>query len=640
MKLTRVLTKKLASFWFFSLASVAIVFVLAAFISFFHLANRIQEQQVAELKTMLIDHHKQYESWDLETWLPPVLMSYKTISFELKENHQQHFVYQGNLTTSFTREYDLLIDEDAQLTMYLKLEAPYKLHRIDGFEVAFMLLALSLIGLFVRFGFKWLSKQLFGVEELIERGQLILEGNHNQAIEQVGNGQPKILNEAITQLLEELQDAHKERSRFDKFIRSNTFLDAETGIGNRLFLKNRLAALSNDYGMLSHGVVYFLEMEELDIVQQEIGDVAVMEFLLTCVNGIDTVLQSQANSFLARRSFNQLAIVVPQISLMESDSLAGKILNICLRLPLPEGVKADNFFHIGGAYFSVADDSNQLLEEAEMALRAAQYQGNSTWFMYDKGIVDQEFAKGSVRWRSLLEVAIEKHKFEVFVQPVVDYEESPLHLEVFGRIRESKESYIRAPQYVPMAVKCGLMPQIDRLVINMLLTQFLKQAKYRDNHYCINLSLDSILSDSFVHWLKNQLLEHRNLVKLLTFEITESIAIRHQAQIKPVFNLLAKMGASLSVDSVGQQVVGSQYLKELGVHYIKLHPSIVRQIHLRPENQLFVRSLIGSLYRTDVQLCAQGVETFEEWQTLKILGVSGGQGTLFSDIVSLYTRVA
>ncbi|MBM7073089.1 RNase E specificity factor CsrD [Shewanella sp. 202IG2-18] len=635
MKLTRMLTKKLASFWLGSLIAVAVVFLIAALLSFFHLANRMQQQQVTELQEMLLQHHHQHLTWELDDWLPPVLMSYKTVTFELTQNGRSLFQYQGNIHTPFVTEYHKAFDPEHKVVMHVTLESPYVLHRVDGVEVAIILIALSLIGLYVRYGFNWLYKQLFGVEELVARGQMVLNGEHHRALENRGNGQPRIINRALTQLLEELQDAHKERSRFDKFIRSNTFLDADTGIGNRLYLKNRIAALSNDYGMLSHGVIYLLEMEELDVLQQDAGEAAIIEYLTTCVTAIDSALKNQANSFIARREFNQFAIVIPQISLLEADSIAAKVLSICQRIPMPEGFKLDNFYHIGGAYFSVQDKPSQLIEEAEMALRAAQYQGNNSWFMYDKGSVDQEFAKGSVRWRALLEMALEKKRFVHFATPTLDFDGEILHQEIFARLREKKDSYIRATQYAPMAVKCGLMPQIDRMLINELFDKYLKHKKYQGQHYCINLSLDSVMSEQFVSWLKTTLLEHRNHVSNLIFEVNESAAFKHSEQLKPVFNIIRKMGAKISVDFVGQQVVGSQYLKELQVDFIKLHPSIIRQIHLRPENQLFVRSLIGALFKTEIQIQAEGVVSFEEWQILKVLGVTGGQGPYFQELKEL-----
>src|SRR5690606_3122911 len=140
---------------------------------------------------------------------------------------------------------------------------------------------------------------------------------HEQALATPGKGRPRLINRALTKLLEELQDAQKERGRFDKFIRSNTFLDAETRIGNRLFLNNRLDALSNDQGMVAHGVIYLLEMDDLDLLQQAKGEQVAKDLLSATVNGISQILQSLPNSIFARRSHNQFAIVVPQISLIE-----------------------------------------------------------------------------------------------------------------------------------------------------------------------------------------------------------------------------------------------------------------------------------------------------------------------------------
>jgi RNase E specificity factor CsrD len=68
--------------------------------------------------------------------------------------------------------------------------------------------------------------------------------------------------------------------------------------------------------MLAHGVIYLLEMDDLDLLQQSQGEAVTKELLNSTVNAISQLLQTQANSIFARRSHNQFAIVVPQISLV------------------------------------------------------------------------------------------------------------------------------------------------------------------------------------------------------------------------------------------------------------------------------------------------------------------------------------
>lgn len=632
MKFTRILTTKLTSFWLMSLAAVAFVFLLCAMMSFIQLTYKFQQQKVSELESMLVEHYQRQPDWALEAWLPPILHAYNAVDFRLLLKEEVLFAYQGKVSVNNPMRYARVLEPQAGLSIQLTLPQPFEHYSMGFYEILIMLVGLLAVVILVRLGYVWLSQQLEGIEELAQRSRLILQGKHQQALATPGRGKPRLINRALTRLLEELQDAQKERGRFDKFIRSNTFLDAETRIGNRLFLNNRLDALSHDQNMLAHGVIYLLEMDDLDLLQQSQGEAVTKDLLNSTVNAISQILQTQANSIFARRSHNQFAIVVPQISLIEADQFASKLLKICLSQPLPEVENRDNFFHLGCAYFTAGDNAAQLIEEADMALRAAQLQGNSNWFMYDKGAIDEEFAKGSVRWRSFLENALVQRRFFPFAQPIIDSDGHEHHKEIFTRARDNQGVLIRATLFIPMANKCGLMPQVERQIIEQVLLLMAKDP-HQQQTYSINLSLDSLMSRAFIQWLKTTLLEYRHLTTRLIFEVSEDIVIQHQEKLRPKLDMIRKMGARLCVDHVGQQVVGTYYIRECHFDLIKLHRSIVRHIHLRPENQLFIRSLIGGLYRTEVQVCAEGIEVFEEWQTLQILGVGAAQGMYFSEPV-------
>ena len=627
MKFTRMLTTKLTSFWLMSLAAVAFVFILSAVMSFVQLTYKFQQQKVAGLETMLVEHYQRQPDWELEAWLPPMLLAYNAVDFRLSLKDEVLFAYKGNLSTQNAVIYDHVLEPKSGLHMKLTLPQPFEHYTFSWYETLILLIGIFAVIALVRFGHLWFSQQLDGIEELALRSRLILQGKHEEALASPGKGKPRLINRALTKLLEELQDAQKERGRFDKFIRSNTFLDAETHIGNRLFLTNRLDALSHNQSMLAHGVIYLLEMDDLDLLQQSQGEIAAKELLNSTVNAISLLLQNQANSIFARRSHNQFAIVVPQISLIEADQLASKLLKICLSQPLPEVDNRDNFFHLGCAYFTAGDNAAQLIEEADMALRAAQLQGNSNWFMYDKGAIDEEFAKGSVRWRSFLENALVQKRFFPFSQPIIDSDGNEHHKEIFTRSRDNQGALIRASLFIPMANKCGLMPQVERQIIERVLlllsneptievSNLPSNVKSAPQRYSINLSLDSLMSRAFTQWLKTTLLEYRHLTPRLIFEVAEDIVIQHQEKLLPKLDMIRKMGARLCVDHVGEQVVGTYYIRECHFDLIKVHRSIVRHIHMRPENQLFIRSLIGGLYRTEVQVCAEGVEVFEEWQTV------------------------
>ncbi|QQX79727.1 RNase E specificity factor CsrD [Shewanella sp. KX20019] len=635
MILTRILTKKLTSFWLMSLAGVAFIGFLTAMFSFFQLTYAFQQQKVSELESMLQQQLAvsvaPEAKWQLNNWLPPLLHAYQAQSFILTKDEATFFEFQSENPQSAGVRYSSELGDG--LVMELVLPQPFNKHEMGAYEWLIILVGCIAVILFVRFGFRWLSDELNGIEDLAQRANLILSGKRDKALAEKGHGRPRMINRAITQLLLELHDAHKERARFDQFIRANTFLDAETGVGNRLFLKNRLDALSNNSGMMTPGVLYLFEMEDLDLLTREIGEEEVNETLSQVIATINQILLSKANSIFSRRSYNQFAVVVPQISQKEADQLAAKLLRASLGQIDSLLDTPDDFLHLGGAYFKVGDDKDALVEEAELALRSAQFQGGSSWFMYDKGAVDGDLSKGSVRWRSFLESVLVSKRVYLFSQPVVDGDFNAHHQEVSCRLRDTQGNLVRATLFLPMAIKCGLTPQIERQVIEMVLFDVLPKQKDTSLKFSINLSLDTLTSRAFVRWLKTTLLEYRHLVPRIIFEVNEDILVNNQDVLNEPLDMLSKMGAGICVDRVGQQVVSTEYFQRYPISLIKLHRSIVNQIHLRAENQLFVRSLIAGLYRLDVQICAEGVEVFEEWQTLQILGVSAGQGSFFSEPV-------
>lgn len=628
MNLPRLLTTRLTRFWLWSVLALLLIGLVFIFAGYWRIASQQQQQQITILQQQLLQHYRDGQLTTLsDNWLPPLLALADVSEVRIWQGTQLLQQFLGVHADDAQRSIRLLLDDKRNIYAELRLRSPLYHYSLSVSDWWLLLITLLVVLTLVRLGYLWFSQQLQGMETVAERCRLILKGRYSQARNLRSVSHPRFINRALSKILDELADARKERARFDNFIRSNTFLDHETHIGNRLFLDNRLNALSNAQGMMAHGVILLLEFEELEPLggQDQMGD-----YLNLNVAHISRLLHHQANSVFARRSYNQLAIVVTQISLAEAEQLAAKLIKLCANLLPHELANRSNSCHLGGAYFKLGDNQQQLLEEAEMALRVAQIQGVNSWFMYDKGAVDAEFARGSVRWRSFLELALAQRRFVAFAQPVFDADGKLHHQEIFTRAKEPNGTLVRATLFLPMAAKCGLLPQIERQTLERVVYELLPNAK-PDAVFSVNLSEDTLMNNDFMRWLRTLLLEHRDLAPRLIFEVDEAVASGCQQELQPKLRLIRKMGARLCVDHVGLQVVSSQYITEGRFALLKLHRSLIKQIHLRAENQLFIRSLLGGLHQTDVEVIAEGVEQFEEWQTLRVLGVCAAQGPWFAD---------
>jgi RNase E specificity factor CsrD len=132
-----------------------------------------------------------------------------------------------------------------------------------------------------------------------------------------------------------------------------------------------------------------------------------------------------------------------------------------------------------------------------------------------------------------------------------------------------------------------------------------------------------------VIWLRDALLQTpRSTLNRLLVEVSEGALVSHFDAARPCLRMIAALGCRLVVDQAGRTIVSTHYVKDIQPAYIKLHRSLVRNIHQRPENQLYLRSVLGACEATSTEVLAVGVETNEEWSVVKDLGVAGGQGRL------------
>jgi EAL domain-containing protein (putative c-di-GMP-specific phosphodiesterase class I) len=116
----------------------------------------------------------------------------------------------------------------------------------------------------------------------------------------------------------------------------------------------------------------------------------------------------------------------------------------------------------------------------------------------------------------------------------------------------------------------------------------------------------------------------------IVLEMTEHSAVRDFASFRRTLHHFRSNGFRLAMDDVGSGYSGLQAIAELAPDYIKADMGLVRDIHRNP----IKRELIATIRRfsdsTGITLIAEGVETVEELQSLRDLGVRCAQGFLFA----------
>lgn len=441
------------------------------------------------------------------------------------------------------------------------------------------------------------------------------------------------ISRAIEHLQSQITDASNNEINFDHMIREGAMHDRETGIGNRAFFTSRLEALLKEEEV--YGGVCFIQFNSLEYLDVQYGHEKVLDLLNSYIDVIKQKVEGVQGYFIARRSEDELSILLPRMMVPELKRLVDSLLSSLLKVPTPIGVDTEEFIHIGVSYFHGEQSAYQIKAEADMALRSAQLQGPSQWFMYDIEEMEYEAVKGSLRWRTFLLKMINKKAFVLFFQPVISaHKNTILHQEILCKVKEHTGKLLNAKVFIPMAQKCGLTVEIDTLILEKVCHIL----RYENNHedlFSINLSVDALLSPSLMNCFKQQLMLSPDIGKRLIIEVTEYHLSHHIDALTPVLNRLHKSGVRVLVDKVGQYVVSAEYIKAPFVSHVKLHRSIVLNVHEKTENQIFIQSLLNLSKPLGVKVYGVGVEHKKEWDMLLQLGIDGGQGYYFTKPVDM-----
>jgi RNase E specificity factor CsrD len=290
--------------------------------------------------------------------------------------------------------------------------------------------------------------------------------------------------------------------------------------------------------------------------------------------------------------------------------------------------------HMGICAWRGGQSTEQVMEHAESATRNAVLQGANGWAVYDDSLPEK--GRGNVRWRTLIEQMLSRGGPRIYQKPAVMKNGYVHHRELMCRIFDGTEEVISA-EYLPMVLQFGLSEEYDRQQITRLIP-FL--SFWPEESLALQVTVESLIRPRFQRWLRDTLMQcEKSQRKRIIFELAEADVGQHISRLRPVVRLINALGARVAVTQAGLTLVSTDWIKELDVELLKLHPGLVRNIEKRTENQLLVQSLVEACKGTRTQVFAAGVRSRGEWQMLTERGVMGGQGDFFAASQPLDTNV-
>jgi diguanylate cyclase (GGDEF)-like protein/PAS domain S-box-containing protein len=420
-----------------------------------------------------------------------------------------------------------------------------------------------------------------------------------------------------------------ERQRVEARIAHMARHDALTDLGNRVLFRDEMDAALARLERTGQGFSAFVFDLDLfkavnDSLGHPVGDALlkqVAQRLRAAVPDIDTVGRLGGDEFavLHRGGADQRESAIV---------LANELLrSIC------EPYDVDGHQIVIGISIGIAlapehgADADTLLKNADLALYRAKSEGRNGYRFFESEM-DAE-----ARMRHALELdlrnALSRGEFELHYQTIIDAATRDVRgAEALVRWRHPHYGLIPPDKFIPLAEEIGIVIPLGEWIIR----QACRDAARWPEHVklALNLSPVQFRNSGLIDVIVGAVGESGLTPDRLELEVTETVLLQKNAANVSVLHHLQAFGACIALDDFGTGYSSLSYLRMFPFNKIKIDRSFVAELSSRADCAAIVCAITGLARSLNVETTAEGVETQQQFELLRVAGCTQAQGYLFS----------
>ena len=411
--------------------------------------------------------------------------------------------------------------------------------------------------------------------------------------------------------------------------------DSLTGLINRREFEHRInqvLEIARNEG--TRHTLCYMDLDNFKVVNDTCGHTAGDELLKQLT--VRLRMELREADTLARLGGDEFGILLEGCSIENAQEPAEQLRKIVDDFRF---IWNDKPFRVGASIGLVAITADSgtmtdVMSAADSACYVAKEYGRNRTHIFepnDKAIVERN---GHMQWVQRIQNVLEESRFRLFFQPIAKLnpaagEENRIHGEVLIRMLDENNELVGCGAFIPSAERYGLMPAIDRWVIENtfnMLNLDKSRINRRMSTCCINLSGQSLSDDRFMDFLLNQIKDSGITPGLLCFEITETAVIANLSQASRMISTLREMGCRFALDDFGVGLSSFSYLKNLSVDYLKLDGCFVQNMMKDNIDLAMVKAINQIGHTMNIKTIAEFVENQATLRAVRDIGVDYAQG--------------
>ncbi|MBU1224557.1 MAG: EAL domain-containing protein [Gammaproteobacteria bacterium] len=407
--------------------------------------------------------------------------------------------------------------------------------------------------------------------------------------------------------------------------------DALTGLINRREFERQIeAALQDAKAHNTDNAFCYMDLDQFKVVNDTCGHIAGDGLLIE----LATLLRHRVRETdtVARLGGDEFGILMRNIPLNEARALAEDIRNRVRDYRfLWEGQTFEVGISIG--VVPIRPDTPaaaDIFSKADIACFVAKDKGRNQIHVSSMDDVEQARRHLEMQWSVRIPSALENDRFVLHCQKIYPLDPASgaaPRCELLVRMLDEDGTLILPGRLIPAAERFRHMPDIDRWVIHNALKLIARHgAQMGLAAYAINLSGQSLGQEDLLDFVKREILRSGVKPSLVTFEITETAAIRNVSHAARFMRELKKMGCQFALDDFGSGLSSFGYLKMLPVDYLKIDGSFVRNMVHDEHDHSIVVAITQIAKTLKIGCVAEFVEDEATLLALKEIGVDYAQG--------------
>jgi diguanylate cyclase (GGDEF)-like protein/PAS domain S-box-containing protein len=415
----------------------------------------------------------------------------------------------------------------------------------------------------------------------------------------------------------------------------DAFHDQLTGLPNRALFMDRLGRTIEHTRRREKYffAVLFLDLDRFKVINDSLGHRVGDRLLVEIARSLHACLR--AGDTVARLGGDEFVILLEDISDIHDATRVAKRVQKTLSRPF----QVDQHLVFTSASIGIVlstvgyDTQEDVLRDADIAMYQAKMLGKAQFVIFDTSMRSQAIAR--LELENDLRHALARRELELHYQPIVALkDEQIIGFEALLRWQHPARGSISPMEFIPIAEETGIIFDVGEWILREACSQMRRwQTEYpgcMSMKVNVNISQRQFNQPDLFNIVKQTLEETGLDANSLNLEITENMLMDNAEEMIARLEQLRALGVGLHIDDFGTGYSSLSYLQRFPIDTLKIDFSFINRIGDNGDGAEIVRTILLLARELGIDAIAEGVETKNQLEQLRLLECEYAQGFYFA----------